>query len=139
MENYSRLMSDEVPEKSQENILEAIELEVDNARFCGCAARKTEDESEATVFKRLKKIEAEHTEALAEIINVLEEEIPESEECFRDALENYQEAHEREERAIKTYGQFASEAERQEVEEIFKSLVDIEKDHLDLSERKGAS
>ncbi len=73
LENYERVMPGEVTDRSRENILEAIELEVDNAKFYACAARKTEDELEAAVFKRLRKIEAEHAEALAEVIEVPEE------------------------------------------------------------------
>ena len=136
LENYERVMPEDVSDKSRENVLEAIDLEIDNAKFYACAARETEDELEAAIFKRLGKIEAEHAEALAEVIDVPEEEIPTYEECSEDALENYQEAHRREERAIKAYSKFASEAEEPEVEELFRAIIEIERDHLDLSERK---
>lgn len=139
LENYSRVMPEKVTEKSRENVLKAIELEIDNAKFYACAAQKTEDELEAAVFKRLKKIEAEHAEALAEVIDVPEEEIPSYDACSENAIENYREAHDREERAIKSYGKFASEAEEPEIEELFKAIVEIEQDHLDLSENKISS
>lgn len=136
LENYERLIPDEVSEKSRENVLKAINLEIDNAKFYDCAARKTSDELESAVFKRLKKVEAEHAEALAEIIDVPEKEVPSYEDCSADALENYQEAHEREDRAIKSYSKFASAAEEPEIKELFKAIVEIERDHLNLSERK---
>lgn len=139
MENYDRLMPEEVSDKSRENILEAIELEIDNAQFYDCAARNTEDESEAAIFKRLKKVEAEHAEALAELIDVEEKELSQIEECSEDALENYRDAHDREERAIKAYGQFASEAEEPEIEEFFNAIIEVEQDHLVLSDRKQKS
>lgn len=139
LENFERLMPEDISDESRENIEEAIKLEIDNAKFYDCAYRKTEDESEAAIFKRLKKIEAEHAEFLAEIIDVPEEEIPSYEECAENAIENYQEAHERENRAIQSYSQFAHDAENSEVKEIFEALVDIETDHLDLSDRKTSS
>ncbi len=139
LEKYERLMPKEVSEKSRKNVLEAIELEIDNAKFYACAAKKTESESDAAIFKRLGKIEAEHAEALAEVIDVPEEEIPSYEKCSKDALENYREAHKREDRAIKAYSRFASEAEEPEVRKLFKAIVEIEKDHLSLSKEKISS
>ncbi len=136
LEDFERLMPDDVSEESRENIKKAIELEIDNAKFYDCAYNNSEDELEAAVFKRLRKVEAEHAELLAEIIDVPEEEIPSYEECSSDAIENYKEAHERENRAIQSYSQFSHDAESPEVEEVFTELVAIEKDHLDLSNRK---
>ncbi len=136
LEEYDRLMPEEVSKESRENVLAAIELEIDNAKFYACAAKKTENEKEAAIFKRLGKIEAEHAEALAEVIDVPEEEIPTYEECSNKAQQNYKEAHRREDRAITKYTQFAQEAETQELEELFNAIVEIEKDHLELSERK---
>lgn len=139
MENYNRVMPSEVSGKSQENVRKAIGLEIDNAKFYDCAAKKTKKESEATVFKRLKKIEAEHAELLAKILDIPEKELPKYESCSSNAQENYQEAHKRENRAIKSYSQFAEEAEEPEIKELFQALVDIESDHLNLSERKISS
>ncbi|WGI17389.1 ferritin family protein [Methanonatronarchaeum sp. AMET-Sl] len=136
LDNYDRLMADEVSDVSRKNIKEAIQLEIDNAKFYACAARKTEDENEASVFKRLGKVEAEHAEALAELIDIEEEEIPTYEDCYSEAKENYKMAHKRETNAIKEYRQFAKEAEEPEIEEFFTALAEIEQTHLDLSDRK---
>lgn len=103
LENYNRLVPKEVSEISRKNVLEAIDLEIDNAKFYTCAAEKTEEESESAVFKRLGKIEAEHAELLAEIIDTPEKDIPSYKKCSGDALKNYKEAHQREDRAIKAY------------------------------------
>ncbi len=136
IENYERLMPEKITEKSRENIKEAIKLEIDNAKFYNCAYEKTENEDDAAIFKRLRKIEAEHAELLAEIIDVPEKEIPDYEECSEDAEENYKDAHDREDRAIKSYSKFAKEAENPKVKEVFEAIVEIESDHLDLSEEK---
>lgn len=136
LEDYERLNTEDISEETRKNILKAIDLEIDNAKFYACAAQKTKDEREAAIFKRLGKIEAEHAEALAEVIDIPEKEIPSYDKCSEEAINNYQEAHQREERAIKSYSQFASEAEEPIIEELFRAIVEIEKDHLDLSERK---
>ncbi len=136
LRDYERIMPEEISENSRKNVEEAIDLEIDNAKFYACAARKTSDNLESAVFKRLGKIEAEHAEALAEVIDIPEEEVPTYEECSKDAGENYREAHDREERAINAYSKFASEAEEPEIKELFQAIVKIEQDHLDLSERK---
>lgn len=135
IEDYTRLKPEKVSEKSRENILKAIELEVDNAKFYKCASKKTKSEKDAAVFKRLGKVEAEHAEALAELIGVPEKEIPKFEECASYALDNYKDSHAREDRAIEHYRQFASEAVEPELTEFFTALVEIERDHLNLSQR----
>ncbi|KXB04814.1 hypothetical protein AKJ50_01985 [candidate division MSBL1 archaeon SCGC-AAA382A13] len=139
VEDYKRLKPEEVSGKSQKNVEKAIELEIDNAKFYDCAARKTEKDSEAAIFKRLKKIEAEHAEALAEVIDVEEKEIPTYEACSENPSENYKEAHGRENRAIKSYSKFASEAKEPKLKKLFQALAEIEKDHLDLSNRRGTA
>ncbi|UOY10526.1 ferritin family protein [Methanonatronarchaeum sp. AMET6-2] len=136
LENYDRLTTDEISETSRENIKKAIQLEINNAKFYACAARETEDENEASVFKRLGKVEAEHAEALAELLDIEEEEIPSFDECYSDATKNYEMAHKRENKAIEEYKTFAEEAEEPEIKEFFNALVEVETDHLNLSERK---
>ncbi len=136
IDEYDRLKSDQISDKSKENIYEAIELEIDNAKFYKCASNKTKDEKESAIFKRLGKIEAEHAEALAELLEIEEKEIPSYEDCSENAIENYREAHEREDRAIKHYKKFSKEAKEVEIQEFFEALAEIEKDHLELSQTK---
>jgi rubrerythrin len=47
-----------------------------------------------------------------------------------------EDSHEREERAIKFYGEAADAAENPRVKEIFQSFVQVETDHLKLSEER---
>lgn len=136
MEEYSRLKPDNISKESVSNIREAIELEIDNAKFYYCAAKKTSEDVDSAIFKRLGKIEAEHAEALTELLEIGEKRIPSFEKCSEDSIENYQNALEREKRAINHYEEFAREAKEEELEEFFNALVEIESDHLELSESK---
>ncbi|PTD93607.1 rubrerythrin [archaeon SCG-AAA382B04] len=136
VEEYDRLKPDSISKKSEGNIRKAINLEIDNAKFYVCASKKTKDEKESAIFKRLAKIEAEHAEALAELLEIEEKDIPDYKECSEDAIENYQESHNREERAIGHYKKFATEAEEKDLEVFFNAIAKIESDHLELSESK---
>lgn len=136
IKDYDRLKPKKVSKQSEENIKEAIELEIDNAKFYYCASKKTHNNQESAIFKRLGKIEAEHAEALSELLEIEEKEIPSYEECSENATKNYQEAKNREERAIDHYKQFLEEATESELEEFFEALVEIESDHLELSKSK---
>lgn len=137
LEHYKLLKPENLGEKSGENILAAIELEVDNAKFYYCAARTCTDKNEASVFKRLGKVEAEHAEALAKLMDITPREIPQYDECPPETEKIYKEAHTREDRAIKHYSKFAAEAEEPEIKKFFEALVEIEKDHLALSAKNA--
>lgn len=143
-EEYSRLdlPSSEISNKSQEDIREAIELEVDNYLFYSCAADRTEDENIAETFERLAKVEMEHAKALADLgghdrstIEDKEAELSQS-GCESNIEANFKQSHEREARAIEEYSKFAKRASEPVVKKFFAALVAIERDHLQLSERK---
>ncbi|MCD4739615.1 ferritin-like domain-containing protein [archaeon] len=134
--HYNRIKPKKISEKSGENILAAIELEVDNAKFYACAKRKSTDENETSVFKRLSKVETEHAEALAKLMDINPRKIPVYDECNSDPKKLYEEAHKREDRAIKHYSKFAQEAKEPEIKKFFQALVEIESDHLALSKKK---
>ena len=57
-----------------------------------------------------------------------------SESCVEDYKEDLEDSHAREERAIKFYGEAAAAAESKRVKEIFKAFLEVETDHLKLSE-----
>ncbi|MDZ7798681.1 MAG: hypothetical protein U5L76_03640 [Patescibacteria group bacterium] len=50
--------------------------------------------------------------------------------------DNLKESHERETRAIEFYRQAAAEAENERVKEIFEAFIEVETDHLHLSEER---
>lgn len=114
----------------------ALEVELGNTGFYLCAAKKVDDFEGKAMFKRLGKIEYEHAEVWGKI---LKKEIPPREaaaECSGEYKEELQESHDREERAVKFYSEAAEKAENERVKEIFEAVIEIEKDHLYLSEQR---
>lgn len=124
----------ELNEKDLENAKHALEVEISNVQFYFCAAEKTDDEEGKQLFKALGKVEAEHASVWRKILKLPKEAIPESDQCSTSNQENLKESHERETRAIKFYKQAAKESENARVKQIFGAFVQVETDHLKLSE-----
>lgn len=123
----------ELSTKSKENLEAALELEVANATFYFCAARKAKDIKTQGMFKRLAKVEAEHAEAICTYLGIDEPAIDKkSDGCEDDLLNNLEDAQKRETRAINHYQKFSEEAVEPRVKEFFEALVEIETDHLEL-------
>lgn len=127
----------EVPltDKDKANAQHAIEVEVSNSTFYACAAEKTDDAEGKLLFKALGKIEAEHAAIWRKILR-LPKTPAGSETCHIENVKNLNESHERETRAINFYKQAAGESDHARLRQIFAALVDIETDHLHLSEER---
>jgi rubrerythrin len=122
-------------EKDRANSEKALQVEVSNATFYFCAAEKTDDQEGKLLFKALGKVEAEHASVWRKILKL--DSVPKGDDrCFTDNTENLQESHRRETRAIDFYGAAAGESENERVKEIFQSFVEVETDHLRLSEER---
>ena len=124
----------QIGEVSKANLERALKLELDNTAFYRCAmnvAKKARDDYGYAKFKALMKVENEHAEAICKALRIPE---PASDDvgCSSEYLENTKEGWEREDRAIKAYIKFAEEAPEPLLQEFFKVLVEIEKDHLEL-------
>jgi rubrerythrin len=117
------------------NAERALQVEISNSAFYMCAANKTNDAEGKILFKALGKIEAEHASIWRKILK-LETAAPGSETCHVENVENLKESHARETRAIDFYRKAAAEAEHPRIKQIFEALVDIETDHLHLSEAR---
>ncbi|MBW2999279.1 ferritin [Candidatus Woesearchaeota archaeon] len=125
----------ELNEKDKANAERALEVEVSNAAFYFCAAKKTDDEEGKLLFKALGKVEAEHASIWRKILKL--DTTPTGEEpCHTENKENLQESHDRETRAIDFYKKAAEESENERVKQIFEALVEVETDHLELSEER---
>ena len=125
----------ELNAKDKENAEHALQVEVSNAAFYFCAAGKTDDAEGKLLFKALGKIEAEHATIWRKILKLVK--TPDgSEKCHMQNHENLEDSHARETRAIEFYSRAASEANNPRVKEIFQALVEIEIDHLHLSEER---
>ncbi|MBW2995626.1 ferritin [Candidatus Woesearchaeota archaeon] len=122
-------------EKDKANVEHALKVEVSNAAFYGCAEKKTNDEEGKQLFKALRKVEAEHASVWKKILKL--DKIPVGDdECFVENKENLEESHKREERAIEFYRKAAEESDNERVKKIFEVFVEVETDHLQLSEER---
>lgn len=122
-------------EKDRVNAEHAITVEVSNAAFYFCAAGKTDDEEGKLMFKALGKIEIEHAIIWRKILKL--EKLPEgNESCNISNKNNLEESHARETRAIEFYANAAKESASERLKQIFTALIEIETDHLHLSEER---
>lgn len=63
--------------------------------------------------------------------------VPEGNEaCYTNNRENLEESHARETRAIEFYKKAAEESDSKRIKGIFEAFVEVEKDHLELSEER---
>ena len=124
----------QISDVSKANLKAALKLELDNTVFYLCAmnaAQEAGDDYGYAKFKALRKVENEHAEVIARVLQIEEPSlgvVP----CSNDFKENTQEGWEREDRAIKAYSKFAEEAPEPLLKQFFQVLVEIETDHLDL-------
>ncbi len=123
----------ELNEKDKANAEHALQVEVSNAAFYFCAAQKTDNPEGKLLFKALGKVEAEHAAVWKKILRL--DKVPEgSEECHMNNRENLEDSHARETMAIDFYSKAAQEAVNPRVRQIFEAFVEVETDHLKLSE-----
>ena len=125
----------ELNEKDKANVEHALEVEISNAAFYFCAAEKVEDLEGKKLFKALGKVEAEHASIWKKILK-LNEISRGNDTCSVEYKEDLEDSHARETKAIEFYKKAAEESENTRVKEIFESLVDVETDHLHLSEER---
>lgn len=125
----------ELTEKEKANAEKALRVEVSNAAFYFCAAGKTNNEEGKLLFKSLGKVEAEHASIWSKILG-LDTKPAGDDRCHAENRENLQESHDRETRAIEFYKRAAEESDHPRLKQIFQALVEIETDHLQLSEER---
>lgn len=122
-------------EVDKANAEHALEVEISNAAFYFCAADKTDDAEGKLLFKALGKVEAEHASIWRRILKLSA--VPsKSEECKTANRENLEESKRRETKAIGFYKKAAAEAVSPRIRQIFAALVEVETDHLQLSEER---
>lgn len=120
---------------SRKNLEETIKLEVWNAEFYFCAAANADNVADATMFKRLGKIESEHASTVSKELKVPSPDISRDKDmCSDNNVENLSKSHQLEANAISHYTQFLSVTSEDRIKEIFTALIEIETDHLSLTE-----
>jgi len=125
----------ELNEKDKANAEHALKVEISNAAFYFCAAEKTDDPEGKLLFKALGKVEAEHASIWKKILK-LDSIAKGNESCFVKNRENLEDSHSRETRAIDFYKKAEAESVNERVKQIFGALVEVETDHLHLSEER---
>lgn len=127
----SRTLSD----ISKENLEKALDLEINNTNFYKVASAKSKDLQISSMFKGLSKVEREHASAICKHLGI---EKPDSKIGLDQAVDsdqdNIKEANRRERSAVKFYGQAIIQAQEEEMKEFFKALVEIESDHIVLTD-----
>jgi len=115
-------------------LLKALALEINAARFYKCASNNSDDPETAAMFKSFSKVEAEHADAIFKILRQeATNEAKKVGECNDEILPNLKEAAKREEHAIDFYKEIVKNTTEERIETVFKSLIEIETDHLKLS------
>ena len=121
--------------KDKENAQHALKVEVSNSAFYFCAAASTDNPEGKLLFKALAKVETEHAAIWRKILKL--NEIPKGNDAsFNANKENLEESHRRETRAIEFYKNASKESTNKRVQQIFEALVEVETDHLALSEQR---
>ena len=135
IKDYNETFDVELSEKERENVEKALDVEISNSQFYFCAAEKMDSEEGKQLFKALGKVEAEHASIWRKILkkNEIHGKV---EECSTSNKDNLEESHQRETDAIEFYKKALSESENQRVKQIFAALIQVETDHLKLSEER---
>ena len=137
-EEWSLIEAANLSDISRENLKKALDLEIDNTNFYKAVSeRSKEDVYVQSMFKGLSKVEREHASTICKHLEIQK---PDSDVGSDKAVdsdeENIKEANRRERRAVKFYGEASSQAPEPEMKEFFKALMQIESDHIELTEQK---
>jgi rubrerythrin len=129
-------MVEKLSDISKENLNTALGIEIDNTNFYKAVSERSKDTYVQSMFKGLSKVEREHASAICKHLQIQK---PDSNVGLDKAVdsdeENIQEANRREKRAVKFYGQASGQAPEPQMKEFFKALMQIEADHIVLTEQ----
>ena len=126
----------ELNETDKANVEKALGVEISNTLFYKCASKKVKELDGQKLFKILSKVENEHASVWKKILKLDKIKMEPPESCVEDYTTDLNDSHAREERAIKFYGEAAKAAKNPRVKEIFQAFIEVETDHLKLSEER---
>lgn len=121
-------------EISRHNLDRALEFEIHNAEFYFCAADQADNVHDATMFNRLAMIESEHAEVIMRELNIPSIDIRRDIKCYDENINNLAESYKLESHAIHYYSQYVIMATEERIREIFSAIIEIEYDHLGLTD-----
>ena len=137
VKEWKLLRAAALSDQAKGNLQKALELEIDNTNFYRAISELSGDVKVQSMFKGLSKIEREHASAICKHLQIQK---PESDagkdKAVADDKENIAEANRRERRAVKFYGEARAEVPEAEIKEFFKALMEIESDHIVLTEQE---
>jgi len=126
----------ELSDVTRKHLEASLKLELDNVQFYRCAMNATEEPLAKAMFKALSRIEAEHASVVCKYLQIPKPAVQDVPEICglttRD--EHLEEALRREQKAVKFYTSAAQSATEPAVREFFEALVEIESDHISLSQ-----
>jgi len=123
----------QVTEVERADLEHAIDLERSNARFYAAMAGIEGDESLASAYKRLSRIEAEHCSLFCKLADVSKPpDLTQPSEASADWCENIAESLQRERTASAFYAEAAARATNSRIAEVLAAVSAIERDHIDL-------
>jgi len=125
----------ELNDVDAKNAKKALEVEISNAAFYFCAAKSVKEIEGQKLFKALGKVEAEHADIWKKILK-LDTIDNGTDTCSTEYKTDLQDSHNRETRAIEFYKSAGEMSKNPRVKQIFEALVDVETDHLKLSEER---
>ncbi len=134
---WKLLHSEVLSSATKENLKKALGLEINNTNFYKTVSEKSKNVYVSSMFKGLSKVEREHASAICKHLKIRK---PGSNIGSDKAVDldqaNIEEANRRERNAVRFYGQASGQAPEEEIKEFFKALVQIESDHIALTDQK---
>jgi rubrerythrin len=121
----------EISEKSKENLMKTLRLEMNAVAEYQCMATKTKSYEIKSMYKRLAKVEMEHAIIVTKLLKIEKPEIAQK-TCAEDDLDNFNKTIKLEDNAVKLYLVFAKESQEELVEKFFNALSVVEGEHTEL-------
>lgn len=133
VKEWNLLRSDTLSDITKDYLKKALDLEIDNTNFYKAVSEKSKDAYVSSMFKGLSKVEREHASTICKHLKI---EKSDSKVGLDKAVDldqaNIEEAGRREKGAVAFYGEARGKSPEKEIKEIFKALMEIESDHINL-------
>ncbi len=136
-EDWKLLHNGDLSDVTKANLRKALDLEINNTNFYKAISAKSKDVYVSSMFKGLSKVEREHASAICKHLRIAKPDSSEGADKAVDSdIENIKEAARREKNAVKFYGEASAHTPEKEIKEFFRALMQIESDHIILTEQK---
>ncbi|MEA2097555.1 MAG: ferritin family protein [Patescibacteria group bacterium] len=117
---------------SKENLENAMELEIENAKFYRCAMSYAQDMDNKSIFQGLSRIEMEHVFLISKVLKKPKSDVIIQDICFRLDNENIKKSLKLGEKTKAFYTKAYNQAAEPRIKEIFFGLLEVEGDHIEL-------